>query len=129
VARDSEPDGARGPDSVVSDCVSVLGTRLTAYVAGAAATGSPEDLARGPRQSAALARLAAVRQLIDIFAAANRLSLVRPWLQECGAAGEPAAPADLVRAATDDDDFKEIHQAATSFAAAAVRTGPLRCAR
>lgn len=99
-------------DELVGECAGVLGAPLTAYLAGAGSVAQlrewlaappraavPAHAEAPPRDEAAEAveRLRVARDVIDAFAAANRVEEARPWLREAvdGTAG--GCPASLIR--------------------------------
>jgi hypothetical protein len=80
-------------------CGAVLGPELTAYVAGADSVERLADLIDDPMAAEAVEeRLHTALFVVDVFAEANLLGVVRDWLRDVGAAGVPGrSPASLLR--------------------------------
>lgn len=107
------------PDDAAELCTAVLGADLTAYLAGA---GSVDELHRWRRDPAAAdplfcTRVAAAADVVDTFAAYNRISLAGAWLR--GVDPQLGIPARVLRfAAADRTAIKDLVAAATAAASA-----------
>lgn len=102
-------------------CVAAIGGQLTAYLAGAASVHELQSWRAGPVDRATSARaarrLAAVMEVVRIFASDNIVSMLRPWLIDPGVDGDPA-PARMIRVDGDDDSaMKALFQTAANWAA------------
>ena len=97
-------------------CIGVVGPDLTAFLAGAESPDQLAEWADTDAEPAATARLLAVRQVVEIFATVNRVSLVGPWLTDARAVEGRTSPAEMIRACGDDESLKKIYDAATEFA-------------
>lgn len=111
--------GITTPDDAAALCVTVLGADLTAYLAGA---GSVDELDRWRAEPTAAdhlfgVRVAAAADVIDTFAAYNRISLAGAWLREVDP--ELGIPAKVLRySAADRTAIKDLVAAATAAASA-----------
>jgi len=107
------------PDDATALCVAVLGADLTAYLAGAGSVGELERWRADPAAAGHLfrVRVAAAADVIDAFAACNRVSLAAAWLREVDP--ELGIPAKVLRySAADRTAIKDVVAAATAAASA-----------
>ncbi|BCJ54290.1 hypothetical protein Asp14428_57650 [Actinoplanes sp. NBRC 14428] len=101
-------------------CVAVLGSELTAYLAGADSVAQFESWFAGPARpdSPARRRLAAAAELITVFETANRTSLAAAWLREVDPAGY--VPARVLRLSEGNDAcVKALLETAAAWSATA----------
>ncbi len=115
--------GTESLRAYAATCASVLGEDLTAYVSGVRTPAELDAWTRpgypgGPgslRAAVIRERLKATAELIDAFAAANRVGQLRGWLREVGAAAPGLAPAAAIRQSREDAARKRVHEAAELF--------------
>lgn len=106
------PDVARDHDV----CAAVLDPSLIAYIAGARSVAEYRSWLTGDTETRRriASRLSAVRRIIAVFRAENRLGMAEPWLREAGAAGD--VPARVIRNKGDDEGIGAVvAEAATQW--------------
>lgn len=119
MAEDGYGRGMPVDESVRTDanlCEIVLGERLTAYLAGADSIGQYRSWLHGDddQLGRVASRLAVARRVILTFQIENVAGTAAAWLRGVGGASE--VPADVIRAAGDDETLgTELEQTASKW--------------